>query len=505
MKSTPIVCLLLMVFGMMLPTLAHGADERELTTNSTIYLMRSAMRISREGREIALLKALRQLQDPELAPLFEELAQNPHPVLKIHGILGLAECNPEKKLDLLRIASIDQPAMQAQVVSAAMDSNLLSADEANQLINWPGLEIGVRILVATQQISQNVFDKPQILEEAANSENLAQSAFALLLEARIGQPGALAKLDAIHNSTDPLRDRIREMLLRSAMLYNMDVIGPWAMHVATEPGVSSSLGLLGLKAAMRFKIPEAQAVWQQQYNATTDLAQKTRMALLVVRESTFLAPSLFDTLIAQDNELISKLGKAGKAIASKQNIAESVINLLGMENPHPLATAWALIYAQTQASPNDATAILLALILSYEHANQRTRSNLLDDAIAASETLLKAHGDQAVALLKPIMESPQTDPMLLRGIALGMIRSNAPSALALSQAIGEVTDTTSRQMLLLLKAKQGMALSRNQLHDLALMVRGGGVSDDSLRVQAGWVYLKQTQQVATAMTKILNQ
>jgi hypothetical protein len=504
MKSTPIVFLLL-VMSWMFPALAHGADERELTTNSVIYLMRSAMRISREGREIALLKALRQLQDPTLAPFFEELARNPHPVLKVHGILGLAECTPDKKLDLLRIASIEQPSLQAQVVSAAMDSNLLSADQANQLINWPGLDIGVRVLVATQQIAQGNFEKPQILEEAAQSDNLARRSFAILLQVRLGQPGALAKLDAIHNSDDPIRDRVREMLLRSAMRYNMDMVGPWAMHIATEPGVGSSLGLLGLKAAMRFKIPEAQAVWQQQYNSTSDLAQKTRLALLVARESPALAPSLFDTLIADENELIQKIGQAGKAIASHQNISENVINLVGMDNPHPLATSWALIYAQTQASAEDATAILLSLVLSYENASPRSRMQLLENAISAAQTLINQYPAKALALLKPILENANTDPMLQQGIVLAMIRSDAQQSLELANQISTMSDPTSRQLLLMLKAKHGVPLTRNQLHELALMVRGGGVDDDSLRVQAGWSYIKQTQQVASAMTKILNQ
>lgn len=503
MKSTPLICLILGL-SLLFPHLAQGADERELTTNSAIYLLRSAMRISREGREIPLLKSLRQLKDPELAPLYEELAQNPHPILKIHGILGLAECNPEKKLDLLRIASIDQASLQAQVVSAAMDSNLLSDDEANQLINWPGLDIGVRVLVATQQINQGNFDKPQILEEAVNSENLARHGFAILMQARLGQPDAMTKLDAIHDSDDPLRDRVREMLLRTAMRYNIDVIGPWALHISTETGVGQSLELLGLKAAMRFKIPQAQAVWQQLYNSTNDLAQKTRLALLVVRESTTLAPSLFDVLIADANPLLSNLGKAGKAIASKQSITENVINLVGMENPHPLATAWALIYAQTQAAPDDATAILLSLVLSFENANPRSRPSLLNDAIAASETLLSSYPEKAIALLKPILLNTQTDPLLARGIVLAMIRSDAPQTLKLALELNAISDPASRQMLLLIKAKHGVVLTRNQLHDLALMVRGGGISDDSMRIQAGWAYLKQTHQVGPVLTKVLN-
>ena len=503
MKSTPTICLLL-VLSLVLPNLTHAADEREQTVNSAIYLIRSAMRISREGREIPLLKSLRQLRDPDLAPLFEELAQSPHPILKIHGILGLAECDPEKKLDLLRIASIEEASIQAQVVSAAMDSNLLSDDEANQLINWPGLDIGVRILVATQQINSGKFDKPQILEEAANSDNLARSGFAILMQARLGQADAMAKLNALHQSDDPMRDRIREMLLRTAMRYNIELIVPWAMQIATEPGVSQSLGLLGLKAAMRFKIAQAQGVWQQKYNSTNELAQKTRLALLVARESTTLAPSLFDVMIAEDNPLLSNLGKAGKAIAANQDISQNVINLVGMERPHPMATAWALMYAQNQASPDDATAILLSLVLSYENASQRSRPSLLNDAITAAETLLNNYPDKAKILLKPIVLNTQTDPLLVRGIVLAMIRSNDKQALELAGELDNISDPTSRQMLLLIKAKHGLALTRNQLHDLALMVRGGGISDDSMRVQAGWAYLKQTHQLGPALTKVLN-
>ena len=504
MKSTPIICLLL-VISWLLPSQAQAASERELTTNSAIYLLRSAMRISREGREISLLKAIRQLQDPTLSPLFEELAQSPHPVLKVHGILGLAECNPQRKLDLLRIANIEQPSLQAQVISAAMDSDLLSDDEANQLINWPGLDIGIRVLIATQQIQRGIFDKPHILQESSLSDNLAQQYFALLLQARLGQADALTRLDAIHTSDDPLRDRVREMLLRSALRYNMEMLGPWAMHIATEPNVSLSLGLLGLKAAMRFKVPQAQTIWNQQFQAATELAQQTRLALVVLRESESLAPSLFDSLIAQENLLLRNIGHAGKAIASRQGISENVINLVGMENPHPLVSTWALIYAQTQATPEDAQAILLSLVLCYENASPHARANLLENAISATQTLLTEYAPAAQALLKPILENAQTQPMLLRGIVLAMIRSNSEGALQLAHQVGKIHDSASTQLLLLLKAKQGTALSRNQLHKLALMVRGGGLNDDALRVQAGWTYIKQTQQVQSALTRVMNQ
>lgn len=503
MKPLPLFCLLLVLIGMH-PSAVWGADERELTTNSAVYLLRSALHVSRDGREIPLLKAIRQLKDPELTPLFEELATNPHPVLQIHGILGLAECHPEKKLDLLRIASIEQPSIQSQVISVAMDSNLLSDDEANQLINWPGLDSGVLILVATQQINKGLFNKPKILEEATLSDNLARKNFALLLQANLGIEGAMEKLQALHQSDDPLRDRIRQMLLRSALRYDMPVIGPWAMQITAESDINSTLSILALKTVMRFKIPQAQSIWLKQYHATNDLAQKTRLALLVLREAQTLAPSLFDTLISEENNLLKNIGKAGKAIAAGQNITEHVINLVGMDNPHPLVTTWALRYAQSQASTQDATAILLSLVLCYENAHVSARPQLLDDAIASVETLINQHSQIAIALLKPILENPKTEKMLLRGMVLAMIRSNPQTALELAQQIKNINDATCKQLLLLLKAKNGIELSRNQLHDLAMMVRGGSLDDIALRVQAGWAYIKQTRQIKTALSRVLN-
>ena len=94
--------------------------------------------------------------------------------------------------------------------------------------------------------------------------------------------------------------------------------------------------------------------------------------------------------------------------------------------------------------------------------------------------------------------------MLLRGLVFAMIRSDARTALQLAQQITEINDATCKQLLLLLKAKNGVQLTRNELHDLAIMVRGGRLEDSALRVQAGWAYIKQTQQVKATLTRVLN-
>jgi hypothetical protein len=100
------------------PVLRGGVEQQ--TFDAAVFLLRESMEPSRDGRHNIMLRALRHLEDPQLEPLFAELITMRETTFKIHGLLGLAEIHPDKKLDLVRLASISQPAEQAQVVSAAM-------------------------------------------------------------------------------------------------------------------------------------------------------------------------------------------------------------------------------------------------------------------------------------------------------------------------------------------------------------------------------------------------
>ena len=131
----------------LLPAAATAAMKDE-TGESAVLLLRRSMDLDPEGRHNVLLRALRQLQDPLLEPFFSELFQSEHPTLKVHGLLGLAECSPDHKIPLVRLASIETPSLQAETVSAAMDSELLSDDQAKEIYTWPGLDNAVKVIVA---------------------------------------------------------------------------------------------------------------------------------------------------------------------------------------------------------------------------------------------------------------------------------------------------------------------------------------------------------------------
>ena len=92
------------VLAVIMPTpyqRAFGQEQVDKEAiNAAVYLMQTAMTPDRRGRFITLLMALRQLEDPALAPFYQRLTESDNALLRIHGLLGLAESSKTKTLDM---------------------------------------------------------------------------------------------------------------------------------------------------------------------------------------------------------------------------------------------------------------------------------------------------------------------------------------------------------------------------------------------------------------------
>lgn len=449
-----------------------------------------------------LLAALRRLGDPALRPLFEQAIRSGDAVLLIHGVLGLAECSPSRQLDLVRVAAIPDPALQAQVISAALDDDLLSIEQCQQLIQWPGMDPAIKIIVAARLIMANQFDDAQLLVEASHSDNLARRGLGALLRLQLGHAQSLNDLLALDRSDDPRRDAVRRMLLETAVRYELHRAAPWAAQVCVQPGVSRDLGVLALRVALRFESPHAITVWRQQFAAATDLADRTRLALIALGLAQRLDPQLFEVLTGDRDPLIQRIGQAGRAIASKNQIDVTVVGLI--ETGHPFVGHWALDYAKRHASDDNARVILLGLIL-VDQGQQLDRSHrLMGVVVMATEALYNRDPEAAVSLLGPILADPQTEPVLAQGILQGLLRCKGPGPDRVVVGL-EFTSPRVDSLAVLLRAKHGHALTAQQDQQLKLLVRGGGTIQEGLRLQAGWIYLRRTQQSQLALATVVDQ
>lgn len=498
------LCAWLLAGGGGLAAQPAAEDALEPATASAIYLMQRSVQVRRDGLHNRLLGSLRHLRDPLLEPLFAELARASHPALQIHGNLALAELSPARELDLRRLAEIDDPAVQAELVTAAMDADLLSHVEAAKLLAWPGLDMGVRLLAAARlmEAGELADEHHASLRKGLDAGRLARRGLAALLLHQLGDATGTAGLQAINDWQGDDRDAVRAMLLNTAMRHKFERSGDWAYAVASEPGVERRLGLLALQTAMRFGHPRAATHWQTQFQSTRDTAQRTRLALVALQMAPWLEAGVFETLREAEDELIQQMGDTGLAIAEgRPTVADAVLALIGRQ--HAVANGWALHYAATDARPADARRILLGLIDAYEDAPDEHRIRRLDEAVQATQTLYEQDPAAAAELLRPRLTDADRDALLVRGILLGLVRTQQGEPWRVIDPITDWPDADADRLALLLRARHDQPLTDRQMRELGVMVQGGGGLQDSLRIQAAWAWLKRKQQTHLALAAVL--
>ena len=490
--------------GLCLALPASGlAAELDEAARSATMMLRASTTIRRDAPSSFMVPALRGLRDPALTPLLNQLAQSPNPVLKIHGLLGLAECDPNHKLDLVRIAAIEDPAIQAEMVSAAIDSKLLTIDQSKQLVTWPGLDLAIKVIVAAKLVQEHQLTDIGFLQQALQSDNLARRCMASLLLLQLGHEDQRQSLDELNRSTHPQRDQVRRMLMKTAIRYELNQAASWAYSICIDPKTDPKLGLVALHAALRLGWHGAMDMWRERFTSAQDPAQRIRLAFIALESAPWVKRNFFAPLITDNETLIQRIGQAGAAIASGQQIDLAVVSMIEMR--HPLANRWALRYAQNHASNTDARMILLGLIMSFEDYDPQARPKTLHQVISATRILSERDANATAALLRPILEAPKTDALLAQGILLGLIRSSGDQPSRTIAGLGTFTHPKTNTLAIVLLAKDGQPLSKSQLNELKLLVRGGGDLPKDLRLQAAWAYLKRTNQAQMALAKALGQ
>ena len=481
------------------PSLAAGLDK---TTESAVYLLRASMNVEKDaGRADRMLTALGYLRDPQLAPFFENLAASDHGLLQIHGMLGLAECDQSKRIDLVRLSELERPAVQQRVVSVAMDRELLDLDQAKQLMGWTDLDPAVRAVVAVFLERRGAPADLAFLREASASEIVSLASWASLLLLQNGDPSAMAQLERLSQSNNPGRDAICQSLLRTAYLAKFDRVGPWAMKIIAAEG-DSPLGQLALATALRFAAPGAPEKWQEWFAAESDLVAQMRVALIGLGVAPWVDPTLYEPLINADDATLQQIGKSGAAVAAKENIAEAVITAIELNQSQ--VTGWALNYAKEHATDEDARSIMLAVILAFDGPKQR-QTQRLQYARWASNFLADRNPHEAAVLIRPILADPNTHRKLARGIVAGLAacRKTDPYDIIAGLRPFNNADAPTEGLALLIAARHGQALSPADVRDLSLLVRGGAGLSDDLRVQAAWAYLRHTGKTQLALAEVL--
>jgi len=483
---------------------SSAASRDDAAVRSAQSLLQRCLTATRDGKHNTLLRSLRHLRDPRLAPLFAQLARSDNISLRIHGLLGLAETDPDQAIDLKRMAGMDDPVVLAAAVSAAIDNDLLSLDESQRLLaERDDLPPAVRALVAAPLVGAGRYDDLDTLREMADKPDSAagRRALARLMLVQLGEAPP-ESLDDLGVKRRFQLDQLREMMLDTALRYDYERVAPWASRIAADPAAGARLRLLALEAAIAFSEPSAQAAWRRWYGQTDSVAQRTRLALLAFKQAESLPPAFFDPLARESNPLLARIGAAGRAIAAGEDLPRHLTRLIELN--HPITNRAVLRYASDQADAETAPVLLIALVLAFDPEPERGVAARLDTAVAAAERLVEAHPRTGSSFLRSQLNRDDAEPLLVKGVLLGLMRARGTELHRIIETAPPRADGETRALVALVRARQGQPLTPAQREDLSLLVRGGLSFDDAIRLQGAWFYLVSTGQIDPVLDKVLS-
>ena len=128
-------------------TESYSRTAQSVTTESLVNLIADRLLRGDDASRERTLIALRRLRDPKLRPLFAEFASSADAVLRLHGIMGLAELEPDRPVDTLLIRRLEEPSQVAAILGRALRDYRLSADELSDIARWPDLDPSIRAII----------------------------------------------------------------------------------------------------------------------------------------------------------------------------------------------------------------------------------------------------------------------------------------------------------------------------------------------------------------------
>lgn len=476
---------------------AGAAPAADPTAEQAIWLLKKATLIHRDGSHNLLLRSLRQMRDPQLEPLFSELVQRRFPTMQVHGMLGLAEISPKQRLDLALLANIEQPMTQAQLVSAALDADMLNTDDCRQIINWPGLDPSVKVIVAAKLIGDGEKFDPALLDEAQKSDNLGLSMMAAMMKLQLGQSDMAAELAKLNRSDAPNREPVRLLLLQTAMRYKFDKLGTWALKMLGEENLDRSLAYRALRTALMFQPAQAAGILTQRFEATDNPAERIRLGIMALNVADQLDPRVFDPMLQCDQELVQQIARVGKALAAKKPAHDELVKLIHQYNV--LASRWVFAHA-ADLPAEKARPIYIELIRTAQKSPVHFRPQAMELVVMSCEKLYES--GSSTATLRELIG--QVNALSQEAILMGLIRSHTGDSSKVIAGLNDWGSEFAGSLALLLRAKHGQKLNDDQMLQLSTMVRGG-IRDlqNPLRIQAAWIYLKLTRQDRVALASVL--
>lgn len=466
------------------------------------------------------LKGLREVRDPAMLPFFAQLSINPSSQLRAHGLLGLAELEPQRGLDLLAVSRISDQRLQGVIVSEAVAAGLVGDETRSELTSWASLPKRVRLDLAAACASRSrPFDVNGIQAMLSSTDVFTAVAAAVVLK----QVGA-----AMVASDMAIRTRAAGLaqgdgapaaeLADFVVDHNLTSAGA-ALQTAAgslNPGAAFD----AVSAAILLTTPDSPAAVSAalaRLDIAVPLAERTAFAVRLLDVMMRLGKRTPRAVLAEmgsdPDPLIKAIAQVGEAFQSGEGVGAAGAALARRGNPPTVA--WALRCA-AERHWQDAGLIRSAVI---EGVAKRSPGSAIEPQLAEMATVAAASlcDDDPRALDRPLAEAlSAADGPLVRIILEGALRgSNSGCGALVRQGAFEPrpagpwpsAEAAALALLVAVRHQEFTAVPVERIERLTAIARGemgGSGLSPVVRAQAAWLALRDSGEDRVALTRILS-
>ncbi|MDY7110639.1 MAG: hypothetical protein SYC29_18555 [Planctomycetota bacterium] len=484
-------CGLVLLWGLS----ATGQPTPDDFFDASVRHLRRTVTAQRDGSHLPRLFALRQLHDPTLEPLFYQLAHHEEWQVQVHAVLGLAEIDPQQRIDPWLVTQTDSRAHE-HLIANAVDMELIGTGEIRQLLDWEELQAVPRLLLTGELLLAGEPIERETLTRLAASANDRVSCLASILLTRLGDESALSvcaeRLDAL-----PARDRRRHLLwiLEAIRQYEVIAAVPWTAELLQRPGLDEDVVDRALFAMLALDPERGLPRWRARLGRNPSYRDQVRYGMLLLAAGTQIPPAAYARLSSEE-ELARRIAATGIALSSGEDPSEALIALLDLG--HLKTAAWAM--ETLRELPDEQAIPVYEHLIDSAQGARIGRSERNARAVEATARLFEiAPGRVTRRLMQAPDDSPEQEVLLL-----GLFDSRSSAAGSAAAQVRRIGAGRADSLALLLIARHTESLPEDELRQLGMIAAGGGRVSEGLQVQAAWLYLKLTNRIDQALGRVFD-
>lgn len=450
--------------------------------------------LSGENQAIgATVASLAGLGDARLEPVFRAMAGSGAPPARVFGVLGTALVT-KKGIDPALWTSLRSEDERATVVRDANITGILrESDPAALLAAAPTTPAATLALVGELHRRGAAWDPARIAPLAAGDDAVAAAVASLLLLA--GPPGGPADPAPWQRFSErakamPAEQRtgVMRAAIEASLLFEVKPAAAELLAACAGADSPEALRVPVVGMALRIDTPKGLEAWRARVREDRSQVALVRAGMqLLSSTDRGVPPADFDA-IRNGTPVIDAIADAGKAIASGQDEASALIALL--DAGHSASAEWALVRAAEMPAERSAP-VWRHLLGKIDASNpdERPAATIVSGVVRE----LAKSDPKAVEALGARFDG---DDLLEAALMLGLWESNAAAAPAIARARRGSLPRMGESLACMVLARAGEPLTPEDQSLLARAAAGGGDLDPTRSVQAAWLAVVSSGDVA---------